>query len=120
MEETAKADAIANLRDNDVIIWKSVNKINNNKLPFANDINGVYGEIEITEKLKTHYESLLNSVTNCSRKEHVYAKLRTFIYNDQMLVRNTEVLRIISELPKGKTVGIDRLSSESLFYSDNI
>ena len=37
-----------------------------------------------------------------------------------MLVRNTEVLRIISELPEGKAVGIDRLSSESLLYSDNI
>ena len=36
------------------------------------------------------------------------------------MVRNTEVLIIISELPKGKAVGIDRLSSESLLYSDNI
>ena len=93
------------LRDKDVVnFWKSVKKTNNNKLPFANNIDGVYGEPEITEKWKTHYESLLNSVTNCSQKEHVYEKLRTLIYNDQMLVRNTEVLRIISELPKGKSL----------------
>ena len=97
-----------------IYFWKSVTKINNNKLPFANNIDAV------TEKWKKHYKYLLNLVTNCSRKEHVYEILRPLIYNDQMLVINTEVHIIISELLKGKAVGIDRLSSESLLYSDHI
>ena len=57
MEETARADAMANdLNSKDCTsFWKEVKKVNFNKIPLPNKMGDVTGEHEISKVWKEHY-----------------------------------------------------------------
>jgi len=63
-KEKTKADKLADelSEQNCVSFWKSVKKLNQNRLPPVNSVDNISGEVPIAKVWQDDYESILNCV----------------------------------------------------------
>ena len=119
IEETSKADKVASelLDKNYNGFWKEIKKKNNVKCSNAADIDGVSGPVNICDMWRTHFKTLLNSVTNSDHKDKVLRNIKCVSYDADMVVSAAELEKAVKQLKLGKACGHDGLSSEHFKYA---
>ncbi len=119
-KDRCAADSLANklMKKDSKSFWKEINKMNNKSIKTqTTTINGVTGEEKITYMWQQHYTSLLNSSTDVSKKQDVLDTLEVLHINEEHLITPAEVEDAIRKLKKGKSVGLDGISSEHFIYA---
>ena len=106
------------LTKNDKDFWKSVKARGKGKQSLPLSVGGCNGPKDICEMWKRHYENLLNSVKNEMYKRSVESEIAKTKYDDLMLCTPEELVKLIKELPLGKSCGPDNLCAEHLVYCD--
>ena len=118
-----EADAIANhfLTKDSKTFWSAVkNMLGNNSSAPASVIEGVSGTEAICHMWKTHYQGLLNSSSDMSKRSEVLCALDQYDRSDIIeRITPSDVGRAIKSVKKGKTCGPDGLSGEHLVYCND-
>ena len=113
-----QADSLANklLLKDDKNFWKEIKNINNNSNSFATSVNNATGCKNITDMWKNHYNGVLNSTIDTSKKSHV---MDTIMSGDLSFSRFSidDVLNGMKALKNGKASGFDNLSAEHFKYA---
>ena len=90
IEETAKADALAKDLGGQRFdeFWKSVNKINQSSQLHTTTIDGITGEANIAEHLRTHFQGILNTnICDQTLKSSILGTLDDIQHDDCLLYR---------------------------------
>ena len=87
--------------------WKSVKKLNWNRLQPVNSVDNICGEGATAEVWREHYESVLNCVNHSKYKNKVTTTLcnTKFDSGNGMHVSVAEVTDAIKNLKKGQSFG---------------
>ena len=101
--------------------WHNVYKISNDKVTkYANCINGAYGDSEIVNMWKSHFEKLYNSVDVGKWKEKFYSQLEGDIgHRDCFKITVQDVYDVIQKQKKGKSAGPDGVPMEAYMYGSS-
>ena len=103
-----------------VSFWKHVSKINKVRTPLPSNVNAVTGSDNITDMWSNHYQSLLNSIKNESKKSCVLAHINdNSTYSDNFSVNSCLVSDAVNSLKLGKSSGCDNLSAEHFKFCDH-
>jgi len=119
-EQTLRADAMAkDFECKDVkSFWSKVAKMQNNNLPPPSVVGDCHGEKAIAEMWKSHYECIMNSVKTEKHKPSVLASIEGICSNDKICIMPQQVLSALKKAKKGKSPGLDGLSSEHFIFAD--
>ena len=101
------------LSNNSVSFWKEVKAQQQRKIPMANVINEAQGTSEILNMWSNHYKNVFQKF-NLSGDSvmHIDKNVSKVDLNNDLFVSVTEIMCTISDLPNGKSMGTDNLSSE--------
>lgn len=98
--------------------WKEISRINGkNSNPVATSIDNVSGDVNIADKWRQHYETLLNSSSNVTLKESVLTKLSECMSFDKR-ISVSEVIEGVKLTKSGKTCGPDSLYAEHFKHAN--
>ena len=122
-EGQIKAGCLAKkiLSNNSVSFWKEVKAQQQRKIPMANVINEAQGTSEILNMWSIHYKNVFQKC-NLSGDSvmHIDKNVSKVDLNNDLFVSVTEIIYTISDLPNGKSTGIDNLSSEHLKHAGDM
>ena len=122
-DSKAKADILAMrfLNKDSRSFWKELKKINgNDKNVLASTVNGVSGHNDIANMWHDYYKTLLNSTKRPVTRNFVSDHFQ-HCNSDDFKISPDEVKESIKDLKKGKSAGLDHLSSEHFkFASDRL
>jgi hypothetical protein len=97
--------------------WKAIKTLNNSHInPVASTISGVSGEDNICKLWHDHFKGILNSCTDFSRKESMCNRLKDVKMVD--LLCPLDVKSAVLKLKKGKSAGMDNITSEHFLYAN--
>jgi hypothetical protein len=122
-EKQLRADAVATSLSscNFKEFWKEVCVMNNKSMPLSNTVNGVTGMDKIAKMWAQHFKQLLNGVKAEPKKEDVLNSVQHVPFNENMIVSPLEIYEICwNNLGKGKSTGIDSISSEHIQFASQI
>jgi len=98
--------------------WDSIRKFNNNKATvYANAVNGVSGEKNITNMWKEYYEQLYNTSNNSDAQKLFQSNLS--YYKDSSpdcVISLSDVLVACEKQKKGKAAGLDGIQMEAFIF----
>jgi len=103
--------------------WNEVNSSIGKKMKLSTiTINGVTGSKNICSLWKDHFSGLLNSSTSSKHKESVMQTLDEISKSStrHVLFNTGDIDMCLKKLKKGKSAGIDRISSEHLLHASPI
>ena len=117
------ADGLAKhlLNKDSKTFWKEVKKVTrSNKSGLASTVGGACGPDSICDMWQKHYQDLLNSSSDFTKRKEVLDALSNLSVSDTVdRLTHQEIRLAIKDLKKGKSAGPDKLSSEHLIYSSN-
>ena len=119
----ARADAMAkSMQGKDAVsFFKTYPKHTKKSLPNATNINGANEPTAISAMWKTHFESLLNSVTTDANMQNVKECVHTteyLCYENNLVITPCMVKNAIDKLKCGKACSNDGLSAEHFIHLD--
>lgn len=119
-EESARADAMAkDLHNNKAkSFWSKVAKVQNNELPLPTEVNKCNGEDEISKMWKNHYENIMNCVRGDTGRKSVLSEMKNISQSDRIFIRPDQVMHALKCAKKGKSPGLDLLSTEHFVHAD--
>ena len=100
-----------------VSFWKGIRKENNSRVPIAAMVDDCVGEKDICAMWQTHYESLLNSVSDRSHGG-VTADFENL--SDVITLTPADIISAFKSLKLGKASGVDCLAAEQFLYAHDI
>ena len=93
--------------------------LHNSKLALPKVVDGCQGDSNITEMWRTHYELLLNCVTDDSHKDELLHVLNGISESDFLSITPDQVLSALKNSKRGKSCGLDGLATEHFIFADN-
>ena len=121
VDNKAKADnlAVKFLTKDTKCFWNEIKKINgNDKSVLASTVNGVSGNKNIANMWHDYYKTLLNSTKSTVNKSYVSQQFKKCNIDD-FYVSPCDVKEAVKKLKKGKSAGLDSLSSEHYMYASD-
>ena len=104
--------------DKDMVsLWKGIRKENNSRVPLASMVDDCVGEKDICAMWQTHYESLLNSVSD---RFHGGVTVDFEILSDVITLTPVDIISSFKSLKLCKASGVDCLAAEHLIYAHDI
>ena len=120
-DEKSKADRIARkfIGKDSKAFWKEISKYNgSDKSVIASTVNGVSGNDNIVNMWHGYYKDLLNSTDDPVTEQFVRTTFDT-CKQDDFFITTLNIREAIKDLKKGKSVGLDNLSSEHFIYASD-
>ena len=104
--------------NNNVSFWKDVKALQQRKIPMTNVIDEAQITSEILNMWSNHYKNVFQKC-NLSGDSvmHIDKNVCTIDLNNDLFVSVTELIRAISGLPNGNSMGIDNLASKHLKHA---